>query len=50
MAAYVGPNGRLYRRASRGRAIGATIVAVAVVGFILVGKSNLHALIAYAGW
>lgn len=48
MAAYVGSNGRLDRRWSKGRAIGLTILAVTMVGLIIVGQANLRALIAYA--
>jgi hypothetical protein len=49
MATYVGPNGRLYRRASRGKAIGLTILAVTMVGLIVVGRGNMQALMALVG-
>jgi|GraSoiStandDraft_36_1057302.scaffolds.fasta_scaffold804361_1 hypothetical protein len=49
MASYVGPNGRLYHRASRGKAIGLTILAVTLVGMIVIGQHNMRSLIAYVG-
>jgi hypothetical protein len=42
MTSYVGPNGRLYRRAShRGRWIAATIVCLAVILVAIVGLPNI---------
>jgi hypothetical protein len=42
MTSYVGPNGRLYRRASHpGRWIAATIVCLAVIAVAIVGLPNI---------
>jgi len=42
MTSYVGPNGRLYRRAPhRGRWIAATIVCLAMISVAIVGVPNV---------
>jgi hypothetical protein len=42
MTTYVGPNGRLYRRAShRGRWIAASIVCLAAITMVVVGLPNV---------
>jgi hypothetical protein len=49
MSSYVGPNGRLYRRAGKGKAIGLTILAVTMIGLVIVGHQNMTTLFSYAG-
>ncbi len=49
MATCAGPNRRLDRRASRGKAIGLTILAVAMVALIIVGETNMRSMVALAG-
>ena len=49
MATCAGANRRLDRCASRGKAIGLTILAVAMVALVIVGQTNMRSLIALAG-
>jgi hypothetical protein len=50
MSTYVGPNGRLYRRASHtGRWVAATIVCVVVISVAIVGLPNIAGALRYLG-
>ena len=50
MSNYVGPNGRLYQRAShRGRWIAITIICTAVIGLAIVGVPNVAIGFGYLG-
>ncbi len=50
MRTYVGPNGRLYRRATRpGRWIALTIVCLAVISIAIVGVPNIAGAFRYFG-
>jgi hypothetical protein len=50
MSTYVGPNGRLYRRASHtGMWIAATIVCVAVIAVAIVGLPTIAGAFRYLG-
>jgi hypothetical protein len=50
MRSYVGPNGRVYKRARpQGVWIGLTIVALTIFGTVMIGLKNVAGALSYIG-
>jgi hypothetical protein len=50
MSSFVGPNGRLYKRARpKGVWIGLTIVALTTIGTVMIGLKNIAGVLSYIG-